>query len=67
MTTDLTPRERQILDRLWNGEESKYIAECLGISVKTVEAHRNNLRRKMGARNVAELIRRGLQEGVLTL
>jgi len=53
----LTPRERQVLELVVAGKLNKTIADVLGISIKTVELHRSNLMGKLGARNVAELIR----------
>ncbi len=53
----LTPRERQVLDLVVIGKASKRIAYELHISVKTVERHRENVMRKMGAENVAHLVR----------
>jgi len=53
----LTPRERQVLELVVAGKLNKTIADVLGISIKTVELHRSNLMAKLGARNVAEVIR----------
>ena len=53
----LSPRERQVLDRVVAGKLNKTIADELKISTKTVEAHRAHLMEKMQARNVAELLR----------
>ncbi len=52
----LTAREREVLDRLLEGGTSKQIARELGISHRTVEAHRGNLLRKLDLRSVKELI-----------
>jgi len=53
----LSPRERQVLDRVVAGKLNKTIADELNISAKTVEAHRAHLMEKMQARNVADLLR----------
>lgn len=53
----LTDREREVLDELLAGHASKEIAQQLGISPRTVEAHRHNLLRKLGAGSVKELMR----------
>lgn len=53
----LTGREREVLELVVEGKLTKEIARQLGISPKTVEVHRANVVRKMGADNVAELIR----------
>ncbi|MGQ0502147.1 MAG: response regulator transcription factor [Panacagrimonas sp.] len=52
----LSGREREILDRVVLGESNKVIGRALGISYKTVEAHRARLMRKMGVANFAELM-----------
>jgi two-component system response regulator DctR len=52
----LTKREQEVLDKLLAGNISKQIARVLGISTRTVEAHRQNLLRKLGVRSVKELL-----------
>ena len=52
----LTRREREVLKHVVNGQISTEIADKLGISYKTIEAHRANINRKMNAKNVAQLI-----------
>ena len=52
----LSKRERQVLDLVLEGEPNKRIAYRLGISVKTVEFHRANLKGKLDARSTANLI-----------
>ena len=56
----LTLRERQIMERVVDGQSNKLIARELGISYKTVEAHRSRLMRKMGATSFAELLQQVL-------
>ena len=56
----LTQREREVLDLVVKGRKNKQIAEALGISVKTVEAHRAHAMEKMGATNLAELVQASL-------
>lgn len=53
----LTPRERQVLDRIVRGEINKAVAKRLGISEKTVEVHRARVMRKLDAKSLADLIR----------
>jgi FixJ family two-component response regulator len=53
----LTPRERQVLDRVVAGRLNKQIAADLGSAEKTVKIHRSRVMRKLGARTVADLIR----------
>jgi DNA-binding NarL/FixJ family response regulator len=53
----LTPRESEILSALARGESSKQIARDLGLSVRTVEAHRQSIKRRLGIEGQAELIK----------
>jgi DNA-binding NarL/FixJ family response regulator len=53
----VTPRERQLAILVSDGYSSKEIASFLNISVKTVETHRASLMRKLGARNVADVVK----------
>ena len=53
----LTKREGEVLKLVFNGEPNKRIAYTLGIHEKTVEFHRANLKKKMGASSSADLIR----------
>ena len=52
----LTSREREILEQVVAGRSNKEVGRTLGISYKTVEAHRGRLMRKMGAASFAELL-----------
>jgi len=52
----LTPREREVLERVVDGRGNKQIAEDLGISTKTVEAHRAHMMEKMRAESLAGLV-----------
>ena len=53
----LTGRESQVLERIVAGRLNKQISYDLGISIKTVEAHRANIMEKMGANTVADLLK----------
>jgi two-component system, LuxR family, response regulator FixJ len=55
--TSLTPREHQVLSALASGSTTKMIAFELGISIRTVEAHRARMMERLGARRLAEAIR----------
>ena len=52
-----TAREQQVLERIMAGRLNKQIADDLGISIKTVEAHRANIMDKLNAGTVADLMR----------
>ena len=53
----LTPREHQVLSGLVDGHSNRGIAAQLNISPRTVEIHRANMMRKVGAHNVAEAVK----------
>lgn len=53
----LTPREQHVLERIINGRLNKQIAADLGISIKTVEAHRASIMDKTNSGTVADLMR----------
>src|SRR3954465_5708836 len=61
----LTPRQRDILRLVSIGHTNREISEVLAISVRTVDEHRFNLMRRLNVRNVAQLLRRALQLGLL--
>jgi len=53
----LTPREHEVMEMVADGRSNKEIANALGVSAKTVEAHRARVMEKTGARSLAELVR----------
>jgi FixJ family two-component response regulator len=53
----LTPREYEVMVMVTNGRANKEIATSLGVSAKTVEAHRARVMEKMEAGSLAELVR----------
>jgi FixJ family two-component response regulator len=53
----LTAREQQVLERIVAGRLNKQIADDLGISIKTVEAHRANIMEKLQVTTVADLMK----------
>ena len=57
----LTAREREVLQRLAEGQGNKQIATSLGISVRTVESHRANLMSKLKAHSLSDLVRWAVQ------
>jgi DNA-binding NarL/FixJ family response regulator len=62
---DLTRREKEIISLVIEGMSNAEIAEQLGISVRTVENHRFNMLRKIGARNTPELVKFTLENRIL--
>ncbi|MGC9370334.1 MAG: response regulator [Paracoccaceae bacterium] len=61
----LTNREQTILLQLAQGKSNKAVAAALDISVRTVETHRKNIKRKLGISSTAGLTRYALEHGVL--
>ena len=62
LLSKLTGRERQVLERIVAGRLNKQIADDLGISIKTVEAHRANIMEKLNVNTVADLLRLALSD-----
>ncbi|GAC1401190.1 MAG: hypothetical protein NVSMB52_14990 [Chloroflexota bacterium] len=62
---DLTRREQQILELIWMGLSNRQIAGELSISVKTVEAHRANMMKKIRVTNTAQLLKAALREKII--
>jgi len=56
----LSPREREVMDMLVDGKQTKEIAFHLGLSRKTVDIHRSHVMMKLGVGSVVELVRIGL-------
>ena len=63
----LTEREQEILQLIWSGLKNKEIAQRLTISVKTVEAHRANMMKKIRVSNAAQLLNVAIQEGLIQI
>lgn len=61
----LTPREHEIVRLIAEGKRNKKIAHMLGISTKTVEAHRAASLRKLGAHSTAQLVRYAIRCGLI--
>ena len=62
----LSRRQIEVLERVAQGETTAQIAESLGISPKTVEAHRTAVMRKLGVHRTAELVRYAVRLGLVT-
>jgi len=63
---DLTPREREVLQLIAEGMTNREIASHLRLSVKTVEAHRTAMMKKLELHGVAELTRWAIRRGIVT-
>lgn len=63
----LTPREKEVLKMLAEGNSVKEVACQLNLSVKTVEAHKFNLMRKLDIHNKAQLVQYAIQKKVIKL
>jgi len=63
---ELTPREKQILQLIAQGNSNKDIAELLDLSVNTVSVHRNNLMHKLRVHRTAELVLYAIRKGLIT-
>lgn len=61
----ITAREREVLELMANGHSNQSIGEKLNISVKTVEAHRARLFKKLGASNVADAVLLAIRTGLV--
>jgi DNA-binding NarL/FixJ family response regulator len=61
----VTPREREIIQLVTEGHSSKETAAVLGVSVKTVEAHRANIMRKLRLRSVSDLVRYAIRNQIV--
>ena len=65
--TELTPRQREVLQLVAEGRSAKQIASLLSISVKTVEFHKKQLMLELRLHSSAELIRYALEQGLAGL
>ena len=63
----LTTREREVLKLLAEGRTVRSVASLLGLSVKTVDAHKFNLMRKLGIHNKAELVMWAIRKRVVKI
>ena len=64
-TTELTAREREIVQLLGEGKSNKEVAATLGISVKTVETHRAAIMKKLRCDSFADLVRYAIREKIV--
>jgi DNA-binding CsgD family transcriptional regulator len=64
---ELTPREIEIVRLIWEEYSTKEIAVKLGISPRTVEAHRWNLAQKVSAKSKVDILKFALRAGIIKL
>ena len=62
----LTLREREVLKLIAEGNKNREIAECLSVSIKTVEKHRSNLMRKLNLRGISALTTYAIDNGLIS-
>jgi len=65
--TELTPRERQVLQLIAEGRSTKEIADALDLSVKTADFHRQHIMSKLKLHSVAELTKYAVRQGFTPL
>jgi len=61
----VTSREREIIQLIAEGESNKEAASTLGVSVKTIEAHRGNIMRKLRLRTASDLVRYAIRTHIV--
>lgn len=62
---ELTNREREVVQLLAEGKGNKEVAVAMRVSVKTVEAHRSNINRKLSIRSTSELVRYAVRNAIV--
>lgn len=65
--SEISPREKEVLNLVAQGLSTKLVADRLGISTRTVESHRINMLKKMKVGNTAELVRKAIEAGIIVL
>ena len=65
MNGGLTPREKEVLKAFALGKSARIISEELFISKRTVDVHKSNIFKKLGIKNVAELVRYAVKQGLI--
>ena len=66
-SSSLTNREKQVLKLISEGNNTKQIASILVVSVKTVESHRLNIKKKLEIQSIADLTKYAIKEGLTEL
>lgn len=67
LRSDFTTREIEIIQLCAKGKRVKVIAEELGVSKRTIEAHKSNIFNKLGLKNTAEVVKYALENGIIRL
>ena len=67
ISNGLTPRENEVLQLIAEGNTNKQIAQILCISIKTVQAHRGNLMKKLDLHDKSELIKYAIQKKIIEI
>lgn len=67
VSASLTPRERQVLDGIKEGNSNRMVARLLGISERTVKVHLHSIFIKLGAASRTEAVIEGIRSGCITL
>lgn len=62
----LTPRQREVLRLIAEGQSTKEIARCLDLSIKTVETHRTQLMKQLDIHEIAGLVRFAIRVGLIS-
>jgi DNA-binding NarL/FixJ family response regulator len=65
VVTEITPREKEVLELVAQGHSTKQVADKLGIGTRTVESHRVNMLKKMKVNNTAELVKKAIEMKIL--
>lgn len=65
--SQLTSREREVLQLIAEGNRTREIAEVLSLSIKTIETHRRRIMKKLSLSTVADLTRFAIREGLVAL
>jgi DNA-binding NarL/FixJ family response regulator len=63
----LTPRQREVLQLIAEGNSAKEIARVLHISVRTAEAHKARIQDALGVRTTAELVQYAIRQGIISM
>ncbi len=66
-SSDLTSREREVLQLITEGVSAKQIASILHVSAKTIETHRQHIMKKLNTHSVADLTKYAIREGLTSL